>query len=355
MSRRLCVSIPGIVFSLCYLACGSGSAQVIVTQYSTFSGNGPALTEGIIDPLEVTSGVYASQASIASGYVDSRSTPAVSSNIFGGPDPYFGAGSFGELSYRFEVKGRPNSQVPVDFIGKTNLYSHFGEAEVDTIFVTTAVSNFSIYSDIGSFGNSVGMQTKISNFSIANGLLGYIDSGAVASKIEASTHGSRGSFIELSTAGGNIRGEGGSQPPLPSNTISLSSGVVNGLERLDGLFGGTILIVTNSQGVGSGSVHLSAFAGSGSLNGDSKGFSIASSFIDPYLYINPTYLSSNSSASLRVLDGVGNGPISPVPESSALVYMCLGCVLLWLQSKFPMDRGLRQRLNGARTLSPKVS
>lgn len=88
-----------------------------------------------------------------------------------------------------------------------------------------------------------------------------------------------------------------------------------------GTFSGVILANTDASGRARGVVSLNVFVSARAVltNG---GSAISTAFVDPALWIDPSYLEVNPSAQLFLTPGVGNQ--MPVPEPSQLVLTALG-------------------------------
>ena len=95
------------------------------------------------------------------------------------------------------------------------------------------------------------------------------------------------------------------------------------------LFGATLHTVTALPPVGTQTLTISeeVFGADKSANPDRGTYSLASTtaFVDPYVYIDPTWLAANPGYSVFVDPGVGNGPlVTPVPEPSSFALMLAG-------------------------------
>jgi hypothetical protein len=91
-----------------------------------------------------------------------------------------------------------------------------------------------------------------------------------------------------------------------------------------GYFSGTVLFHTDASGKASGTVDLTSsasFSGSGTLG------NLAFAFIDPQLFIDPSWLGQHSQTSLSIAQGVGND-VSPVPDAPTGLALLSGLAML---------------------------
>jgi hypothetical protein len=91
-----------------------------------------------------------------------------------------------------------------------------------------------------------------------------------------------------------------------------------------GNYSGAINVRLDAAGIGYLIVDLTSGYSVGTSGAGPSGTFSMSAKMDPYFYTDPEFLSAHPEATLRVLDGIGNEPSSPVPEPSAGLLMFLG-------------------------------
>lgn len=224
-----------------------------------------------------------------------------------------GVESHALLRYRATIIGSPNTIVGLGFKGFFELHSSVGEIGAE--HRSTASVNVSLVSELPSDEASpeypnTGFRAVIQNELFANFLY--------PTSIEFTKRASRGSAIEM---------------------ISVEK---NGLvwqedyNKVYGLFGGVLRVPIWSDGMGLVDVFLDVSASIlGTIDFGKSDF--ATAYLDPYLYIDPSYLADHPETRLEVEPGIGNDPVAispptnPIPEPSSTEL--IGCALL-LISKF---------------------
>ena len=204
-----------------------------------------------------------------------------------GLGPVFGSAG-AVLAYDFSLNGTPNTIVPLNFasafkLTSSNSIDSSGLANVDLVinrFSSGFINSSAVFFDINCSYYSCSENISKSNNDISLTLDGVLIDG-FTDKTTLQMYGSE--FDEYFR---------------------------------QGLFSGTLILKLDEEGMAIGEVTLQAFTNAG-------GKSNVSAFIDPYFFIDSSFLDENPNTTLSFTQGVGNAPPNPsaVPVPAALPLM----------------------------------
>jgi hypothetical protein len=278
------------------------------------SGGISFFNEGSVDEGIVNHGIPGSRTKIIT-----EGIPSVFSEIYEWDKDSGGAAA--GLSYRVMVTGAPDTTIGIGFRGAYKLYSSLGR-DIERGHESSASIAVNLYSSIDEetlTESRAGFGAKITNLSTLQ----------IDKNLESNLR-YWPAQIEF-YPGGNIGGGSTSY----RYDLERDFGSYEDFNSLFGYFDGTINFRLNSDGRGYVDVGLSAIAYGISLD------DVASAFVDPYIYIDPLYLLSYSSAHLDFEPGVGNGFVEdfgteqqiPEPSTTSLAIFALLTLLRGRYSK----------------------
>lgn len=210
----------------------------------------------------------------SSAIVSFSSSPIAFVNVSGSVSNPLGTTQLnvgGVMTYSFAVAAAPFTTVPIDFSGV-----------------------FSTYLGLSGLGQQ-----------------GYATFNLTATNPTAASYASFQSFFTGNCGAPSCY----SIDTLNTNVALFQSDVQN----LSGSFQGSLGMLTDVNGMVSGSVQISA----GALVRVIAGTAVATSYVDPSLHINAAYLATYPSTTLTLTPGVGNA-IAAVPEPGTYALMLVG-------------------------------